>query len=184
MKKILSIVSAITILAFFILLIISTINTGGKQGRPGLNEVSGEVAVNYNNYVPIRGKDIYGKELPESSNDNDIIMIDFWASWCPPCIQEASVLSSSYEYWQSKNIRYIGIALWDNETSVKKFVEKYDFKYDITLDKDGKYAINYGVKALPEKFFINKDGEIVKKYIGPINRESLDNIIAEILEKE
>ena len=117
-------------------------------------------------------------------DDYDIVMIDFWASWCPPCIQEASVLSSSYDYWQDKNIRFIGIALWDNETSVKKFVEKHDFKYDITLDKDGKYAINYGVKALPEKFFINRDGEIVKKYIGPIDKESLDKIIDEILEKE
>jgi len=184
LKKILSIISAITILGFFGLLIISTINSGGKQGRPGLNEISGEVTVNFKNYVPIKGKDIYGKELAKSTNDYDIVMIDFWASWCPPCIQEASVLSSSYDYWQDKNIRFIGIALWDNETSVKKFVEKHDFKYDITLDKDGKYAINYGVKALPEKFFINRDGEIVKKYIGPIDKESLDKIIDEILEKE
>ena len=65
---------------------------------------------------------------------------------------------------------------------VKSFVEKYDFQYDVTLDKDGKHAINYGVKALPEKFFINKKGDIVKKYIGPIDKESLDKIIEETLD--
>jgi len=179
LRKILSVASVIIILGFFILLIISTINSGGKQGRPGLNEISGEVKVNYKNYIPIKGEDIYGKSLLEP--DNKIIMIDFWASWCPPCIQEASALSSSYNYWKDKNVRFIGIALWDNEKSIKKFVEKYDFKYDITLDKDGEYAISYGVKALPEKFFINKNGEIVKKYIGPIDKESLDKIIEEII---
>ena len=130
---------AIIILSFFILIVSSTIISDGKQGRPGLNEVSGEVELNHNEFIQISGKDIFGKEISEQDFSEEIIMIDFWASWCPPCIQEAEVLSDASKYWKDKNVRFIGLALWDNENSVKKFVEKHDFKYDITLDKDGKY---------------------------------------------
>ena len=182
MNKLLAPLIAVIIISFFIIIIISTIDTGGQQGRPGLNEVSGEVSLNFNKQKPIEGKDIYGNKLTKQLVDEKILIIDFWASWCPPCIQEAKVLSDSHKYWKDKGVRFIGVALWDNNISVKNFVEKYDIKYDVTLDKNGKHAINYGVKALPEKFFINKEGEILKKYIGPIDDESLDKIITEILE--
>jgi len=181
LKIFLLITTAIIILSFFILIVSSTISSDGKQGRPGLNEVSGEVELNHNEFIQISGKDIFGKEISEQDFSEEIIMIDFWASWCPPCIQEAEVLSDASKYWKDKNVRFIGLALWDNENSVKKFVEKHDFKYDIALDKDGKYAISYGVKALPEKFFINNQGKIIKKYIGPIDKNSLDKIFEELL---
>ena len=84
--------------------------------------------------------------------------------------------------WKDKRVKFIGVALWDNENSIKSFVEKYGFQYDVFIDNEGKYAIEYGVKALPEKFFINNKGKIVKKYIGPINEIELNNLIKETAE--
>jgi thiol-disulfide isomerase/thioredoxin len=183
MRKFITLASISTIAIFFTIILIATIGSGGTQGRPGLNEISGEVDLITDKYLPIKGKDING-DIIENQDTGEVLVIDFWASWCPPCIQEALILSESSVQWENKNVRFIGIALWDNEDSVKKFIEKNSINYTIKLDESGESAISYGVKALPEKFFINKKGLIVKKYIGPIDKKTLDKILLEVIEGE
>lgn len=184
MRKIVTLASISAIAIFFAIILVGTIKSGGMQGRPGLNEISGEVALITDKYLPIKGKDINGNTIENQDLGSEILVVDFWASWCPPCIQEALILSESSVKWKDKNVRFIGVALWDNEDSIKKFLVKNDINYTIKLDKTGESAIDYGVKALPEKFFINKDGIIVKKYIGPIDKETLDKILLEVIEGE
>ena len=180
MKLFLSILLSLATAGFLVILILATINSGGKQGRPGLNEISGIAEVQIDSFNNIYEENIYGEDI--SYDKYEVIVLDFWASWCPPCIQEAETLSEGYKKWKNQNVMFLGVALWDNERSIKSFVEKYGFQYDVFIDNEGKYAIEYGVKALPEKFFINKNGKIVKKYIGPIDMIELDNIINEIIE--
>ena len=183
MKLFLSISLSVATIGFLAILIVATIDREGKQGRPGLNEVSGIAEVQNEEFKNIIEKTIFNEEISYKEN-YDVIVLDFWASWCPPCIQEAETLSQGYIKWKDKKVKFIGIALWDNKNSVINFVEKYGFKYDVFIDNEGKYAIEYGVKALPEKFFINNKGKIVKKYIGPINDLELDNLIQETIESK
>ena len=181
MKLFLSILLSLATAGFLVILILATINSGGKQGRPGLNEISGIAEVQIDSFNNIYEENIYGEDI--SYDKYEVIVLDFWASWCPPCIQEAETLSEGYKKWKNQNVMFLGVALWDNENSIKSFVEKYGFQYDVFIDNEGKYAIEYGVKALPEKFFIDNNGKIVKKYIGPINTIELDKIISEIIKK-
>lgn len=111
-----------------------------------------------------------------------VVMIDFWSSWCKPCESEAPILSRTFEKYPSEDIAFVGIAIWDRLDDVEKFVDKFDNTYPTVIDKTGDIAIRYGVIGIPEKYFIDRNGSIIAKYIGPINEEKLEQVLDSMIE--
>ena len=105
-------------------------------------------------------------------NDN-FYLINIWASWCLPCLDEHQFLINlSHE----ENIKIIGLNYKDNKKNAKFFLNKHDNPYGLILsDVDGTIAIEWGAFGVPETFLIyNK--KVIKKIIGPINENSLQEI--------
>ena len=80
-----------------------------------------------------------------------------------------------------QGVEFLGLALWDTEGNVRDFVEELNVPYPNLLDDKGSIAIDYGVVKIPEKFFIDKEGNLVRKFSGPTDpddlREALDSIL-------
>ena len=100
------------------------------------------------------------------------VILNFWASWCVACRDEAHVLQESHRKFEQNGgkLRVIGIAIQDTPDAARGFAKKYGKTYTLALDStDGQIALDYGVYGVPETYFIGADGVIHDKYVGPLN---------------
>ena len=93
-------------------------------------------------------------------------------------------MSEAEKEWSFRGIKFIGIAVWDESDQIKEFMNKYNIQYDIVIDKNGSTAVDFGVIAVPEKFFVTSDGSFAFKINGPNNKESLDGYLSRLLEED
>ena len=109
------------------------------------------------------------------------LVLNFWASWCPPCRGEAPVLAAAQRRWNDRGVVFLGIDTKDSQAGALAFQAQYGVDYASVADVRGELQASYGVLGFPETFFIGPDGTIVAKYIGPIDRPTLDANIASIV---
>ena len=102
------------------------------------------------------------------------MVINIWASWCIPCRQEHGYIKNISEI---TNLKIIGINYKDKRKNAQKFLDELGNPYDIILkDTNGTKSIFLGAYGVPETFIIDSDLNILKKYIGPLNSESENEI--------
>ena len=106
--------------------------------------------------------------------ENNFYIINIWASWCVPCKKEHSILMALSK---KKSIKLIGLNYRDNLKNAKKFIDELGNPYSqILIDQDGTLAVEFGAYGVPETFIINKNKKIIKKFIGPLNSEMMQEI--------
>ena len=113
---------------------------------------------------------------------NEIVLVNFFATWCKPCLEEHSYIK---RFSSEKKIRIIGINYKDNKKATINWLNKLGNPYsDIPIDKDGRIAIEWGVYGIPETFLINSKGVIKYKHIGPVTEKIYKkiNILIEKIE--
>tara|TARA_B100000780_G_scaffold134633_1_gene94357 strand:- start:949 stop:1470 length:522 start_codon:yes stop_codon:yes gene_type:complete len=102
-------------------------------------------------------------------------IVNIWASWCVPCRTEHSLLM---ELSKNQKIKLVGLNYKDNLNNAKNFINELGNPYDqILIDKDGTLSIEFGAYGVPETFLINKNKKIIKKFVGPINKDIIEKII-------
>lgn len=125
-----------------------------------------------------------GKTIRLQDLRGKVVVLNFWASWCPSCRQEAPALSNTYKAYKNKGVIFLGIGINDTEENLKAFVEEFKKTYPNGLDATRRIADAYGVTGVPETFIITKEGRIARKWIGPITESQLSAFIEEALELE
>jgi cytochrome c biogenesis protein CcmG/thiol:disulfide interchange protein DsbE len=101
-------------------------------------------------------------------------IVNIWASWCVPCRTEHPLLM---QLSKNQSIKLIGLNYRDNYNNAKKFINDFGNPYSrILIDKDGTLAIEFGAYGVPETFLIDKNKDIIKKFVGPINQEIVNEI--------
>ena len=123
-------------------------------------------AKNFINNTEINSNDVF--------KDSNFYLLNIWASWCIPCKVEHPILMNLNEI---KSLKIIGLNYKDNEVNAKKFINQLGNPYSENLvDEDGKIAIELGAYGVPETFLLNQEKKIIKKYVGPLNEKSLNEI--------
>ena len=100
------------------------------------------------------------------------VVLNFWASWCDPCREEALLLEQTWQQEQANGIVFLGLDYLDQEPAAKAYLAEYQVTYPNGPDLQSKAARDYGIKGVPETFFISPDGKIAFMVIGPIVNES------------
>ena len=109
----------------------------------------------------------------EIFNSNKFYLLNIWSSWCVPCKQEHPILM---ELMQNDNLKVIGLNYKDTKKNAINFLKELGNPYDnIIFDNKGTNAIEWGAYGVPESFLINNN-KIIKKYIGPLNKKSVEEI--------
>jgi peroxiredoxin len=91
------------------------------------------------------------------------VVMNFWASWCGPCNEEAPDLEKTWQEYKDKGVEFLGVDVQDIETNAQKFVDKYRLTYSMVKDPDQKLAKAMGVGiGLPQTFFIDAKGNVVE----------------------
>lgn len=110
-----------------------------------------------------------------------VVVLNFWASWCPPCIDELPLLERTQRRLASRNATVLGVNYKDIPEDAQKFVDRFDLTYPSVRDRDGEFAKDYGARAFPETFVIDRRGRIAALLRGPLDQDWLDETLPPLL---
>ncbi len=113
--------------------------------------------------------------------DGQVVVVNFWASWCVPCREEASTLEQFARRNAGTGVQLIGLLYSDTPTNAREFRDEFGLTYPLVDDPNGSTAIDYGVRGVPETFVIGPDGRVMARLIGAVEPNTLDDVVQRVL---
>tara|TARA_B100001741_G_scaffold313801_1_gene322128 strand:+ start:9784 stop:10281 length:498 start_codon:yes stop_codon:yes gene_type:complete len=126
------------------------------------------------NLPSVKVKDLKGKlvNIQNLSNDDNPIVISFWATWCKPCKKELNTIAEVYEDWQEETgVKLVAVSIDDSRSAskVKPYVNASGWDYEVFIDSNRELARALGVSTVPHTFLLNGEGSIVWEHKGYID---------------
>ena len=165
-----------------IILALGLIIAGGSAGcspeGPAPGPQVGKPAPNFQ--LPNLG----GQSVSLSDFQGKPVLINFWASWCPPCRIEMPYIQEVFEEWSGQGLVVLAINIGESSSKVKEFMENHALSFPVLLDMQGKVAEQYNVLiwGIPTTFFIDKDGIIQAIRVGIFpNKAAIEKSLNKII---
>jgi cytochrome c biogenesis protein CcmG/thiol:disulfide interchange protein DsbE len=108
------------------------------------------------------------------------VVLNFWATWCRPCWEEHPTLTATAKS-VGDQVQFVGVVFQDDESKIVDFLRERGWAYPTLVDEKGKTAIAYGVGGVPETFFLDRKGNIVAKFEGPMSPQDLEVNLAKAM---
>lgn len=125
-----------------------------------------------------------GEPIHLSELRGDVVVVNFWASWCLACRDEHGPLVRAAERYRDRGVHFLGVLYNDTPGNAVRWIERMGGQtYPTLLDPRSGTAIQYGLYGVPETFFIGRDGRVAHKQVGPVTSELLGHWIERLLEE-
>jgi thiol-disulfide isomerase/thioredoxin len=130
-----------------------------------------------------------GETLRLSDLQGQVVVMNFWASWCGPCVAEMPAFERVYNEYRDRGVTFLGIDTQDRELAARAFVDRIGVTYPLTTDETGRLAVEFevieanGVFLLPSTVFLDRNGRPVGKFAGAINESVLRGLIEAMLDQ-
>ncbi|OED36179.1 hypothetical protein AB834_03300 [PVC group bacterium (ex Bugula neritina AB1)] len=118
-------------------------------------------------------KTLSGKSVKLSDYRGKTVLIDFWATWCPPCRRELKVLNEILNEFPEKNYKVLFLSVDQNLTAPQKYIKKMGYSKMTVLHDNKGISQKYGVRGIPSLFVIDENGLLVKNHVGMVSKKIL-----------
>ncbi|HSI93633.1 MAG TPA: TlpA disulfide reductase family protein [Jiangellaceae bacterium] len=162
--------------------------------RTGYIEGSGAVtamAPDERKPAPEFGGPLLGDENSEfdlADTVGDVVVLNVWGSWCPPCRQEAPALQAVHEELVAEGVQFVGVNVRDNTTDALAFEEQFGVTYPSVVDSDGRRLLAFRdtmpPNAIPTTLVIDREGRLAVRVLGAITETSLRDLITDVLAED
>jgi len=124
-----------------------------------------------------------GRDWSLSDHRGKVVLLNYWASWCPPCREETPGLVRVAEAFRGKGLEVAGIAIDDNLEAIRNFARQYRVSYPLLLPRDD--AAGAGIESLPTTYLVDRQGRVARVFVGAVTesalREAVEGLLAEHL---
>ncbi len=156
-----------------------------EEPEQGAAQPSGNTGVNEGDMAPdFTMNTLDGKEVKLSDYKGKKVVLNLWASWCPPCKAEMPHMQKYYEENKDKkNVEILAVNLTTMEkdqSNIQSFVDDYGLTFPIPLDESGDIGVAYQAFSIPTTYMIDTTGVIQKKIVGPMNEEFLSDMVTRL----
>jgi cytochrome c biogenesis protein CcmG, thiol:disulfide interchange protein DsbE len=144
-------------MAFVALVVVFFARPMYRQGEP---TVAGKRAEDF-------PTDIWGKSGHLSDLRGKVVVLNFWATWCPPCVEETPSLNRLQKYIESRNGIVLGVSVDEDPDAYQKFLKDQGVIFPTFREPTRKLALDYGTPVFPDTYIIDRHGTIARKFYGP-----------------
>lgn len=127
--------------------------------------------------------DLDGEEVSLADFKGEKVIVNMWASWCPPCIEEMPEMEAFYRDKQEQGIEILAVNLTESEYDIAdpyRFIDEHELTFPIVFDLKSQVADLYQITTIPTSFILDSEGTIARKFVGPMTYSMMDEWLAEI----
>lgn len=120
-----------------------------------------------------------GRTLGPPDFRGEVVVVDFWATWCTPCRAQAKVLEGLHAEWRDRGVRFLAVDVAEDRAKVEAFVADNPFPYPVLLDPEDRLSPKLGLIALPTLMVVNTEGAVTYLEPGLVDRRGLEKLFVE-----
>lgn len=122
--------------------------------------------------------DLEGNPIQLSHYRGRRVLLNFWATWCPPCRGEMPAFQQAYELYGGEDFVVLAVNFQESAQAVREFVDQFHITFPVGIDPDGAVFLAYQIRSVPTSFFIGSDGVVLGRYQGALTLEALEQALA------
>ncbi len=150
-------------------------------GAPSASSPRPDVGIRVGDLAPdftLQGLD--GKPMKLSDYRGKAVLVNFWATWCPPCRMEMPDLEKAYQKYKDQGVVFLGIDMQEDPATVKSFIQQNGYNWSFAVDSDTQVSRTYQASAIPTSYFIDRNGIIRDTQIGAMSSSILESKLSKI----